>query len=454
MINKQWMKVAALTMVGITLLPLGAEATTVNIQTKTPKKLNTISITKKWFRPRGKPYDSAMLSGGNAEYQGITEKGINYTFSRYGFLADGKPIYGTHGSYHKIKYIGKYGEPQGVVMYKKYMYIQMTFRHNGNKRKGRIVRYDLSKLDKLINKNGKHDKIVRALQKARKYMYTLSSSKSKQTKLQHAAHKHLSSYNYKVYSAVKLGPKFYTGHGQSFSFNPHDKHLYNAAYSLKSDSQKKSHPFKFQKISLTKLKPVKTWKLNIRVRGTEPFLLVFHHQVTKRYLQMHNLTFDKAGNFYFTDTRKGKLISNKKAITKRMGEYTKKPGYKPGSGSGKYKNSYGKDTLIYRGKFNKKGTKVSSISLVQEITHAIGSQDQGLAYSGSNNKLFLIYDNAFMSIPVKKLNHKMSLKTLNFTVLNSDVRRESEGMGIRSDGKGYLVMNRFAEATKSDKKVR
>ena len=137
-----------------------------------------------------------------------------------------------------------------------------------------------------------------------------------------------------------------------------------------------------------------------------------------------------------------------------MGEYTKKPGYKPGSGSGKYKNSYGKDTLIYRGKFNKKGTKVSSISLVQEITHAIGSQDQGLAYSGSNNKLFLIYDNAFMSIPVKKLNHKMSLKTLNFTVLNSDVRRESEGMGIRSDGKGYLVMNRFAEATKSDKKVR
>lgn len=449
MINKQWMKVAALTMVGITLLPLGAEASTINIEAKTPKTVNTLSITKKWFRPRAKPYKGVRLRGSNAKYAGVTEKGVHYTFSRYGFLADGKPIYGTHG-YHKIKYIGKYGEPQGVVIYKKYMYVQMTFRHNGNKRKGRIVRYDLSKLDKLINKNGKHDKIVRALQKARKYMYTLSSSKSKQTKLQHAAHKHLSSYNYKVYSAVRLGPKYYTGHGQGFSFNPHDKHLYNVVYDFKHDYGDAPLPFKFQKISLTKLKPVKTWKINIKLRKTIHIVGPIKLHSTKQWLHLHNLTFDKAGNFYFTEIQSEKIKIRKK----RMGEYTKKKGYKPGSKFGKYRYAYGDTTTIYRGKFNKKGTKISSISLVQKITRSIGSQDQGLAYSGSSNKLFLIYDNAFMSIPVKKLNHKMKLKELNFTVLKSNVYRESEGMGIRSGGKGYLVMNRFAEVAKSNKAVR
>ncbi|VDG21028.1 hypothetical protein [Lactobacillus koreensis] [Lactiplantibacillus mudanjiangensis] len=394
MINKQWMKMAAVTMVGITLLPLGAEATTVNIQAKTPKKVNTISITKKWFRPRGKHYDSVPVNGTKANYLGTTEKGIHYMFSRYGFLADGKPVNGTHKyKYNKIKYIGKYGEPQGVVIYKKYMYVQMSFRHNGNKRKGRIVRYDLSKLDKLINKNGKYDKVVRGLQKARKYIYPLSNSKSgqkKRGKLQRAAHKHLSSYNYKIYSAVTLGPKFYTGHGQSFSFNPHDKHLYNAAYSLKKDNNKTSHPFKFQKISLTKLKPVKTWTLNIRERKTKIWFWFFPKTYTKAYLQMHDLTFDKAGNFYFSRAYKDKVATNKKDIKKRMGEYTKK-GYKPGSKFGAYKNSYGRNTIIYRGKFNKKGTKISSISMVQRVTRAIGSQNQGLAYSGSKNKLFLIY---------------------------------------------------------------
>jgi len=75
---------------------------------------------------------------------------------------------------------------------------------------------------------------------------------------------------------------------------------------------------------------------------------------------------------------------------------------------------------------------------------------QGLAYSNhkGKNRLFLIYDNAFMSIPLNKIS-KLKSKQINFTVLKAANYRESEGMGITSSGYGYLIMNRFAEATRS-----
>ncbi|MFC6290230.1 hypothetical protein [Levilactobacillus angrenensis] len=459
MINKRWLKFAVIIMITVTLLPLDVNAATVNVvDVKSPKSVNTLKITKRWFRPRANKYERQKVSPVSKNYRAVRVfpgKGIHYNFSRYAFLVDGKPVNKYIKKYNKIKYIGRYGEPQAVAIVGHYMYVQMSFRHHGNKRKGRIVKYNLATMDKLINRDGKHDKIVRALQKARKYIYPMSSKskeKAKRGKLKRSAKKHLSKFNYKVYTAVTFGPKFYTGHGQSFSYNPHDKHLYNVAYSLTRDTGKRAHPFKFQKISLKKLKPVKTWKLNVRLRKTKKILWFFPITWTTAYLQIHDLTFDSKGNFYFTRAYSDRKLK-KNAKKARLREYAK--GYRPGSKYSKTRNSRGRGLVIYRGKFkrNRKTKKTSiSITMVEHVSNAIGYQNQGLAYSGSVKRLFLVYDNAFMSIPISKLNHKMSAKSLNFTVLKN--HRESEGMGIRSNGKGYLVLNRYAEATISKVKVK
>jgi hypothetical protein len=97
------------------------------------------------------------------------------------------------------------------------------------------------------------------------------------------------------------------------------------------------------------------------------------------------------------------------------------------------------------------GSSPKKVKMVVRISNSIGTMGQGLAYS--KGRLFLIYDNAFMTMPVKHLS-KLTLKKINFTVLKAVHYRESEGMGITSSGKGYLIMNRLAEAARSEKTVK
>jgi len=62
-------------------------------------------------------------------------------------------------------------------------------------------------------------------------------------------------------------------------------------------------------------------------------------------LQLHDLTFDKSGNFYFTEVTK-----RMQKMKNRTSKY-KKSGFKPGTDHyGKYIKSLGGTVTIYRGK--------------------------------------------------------------------------------------------------------
>jgi len=248
-----------------------------------------------------------------------------------------------------------------------------------------------------------------------------------------------------------------TGHGQSFSYNPkYKKHLYNAAYDLGKDTGKKSHGIRINRISMKLLRPVKRWNLNIRLRKSKwaKFLglkLWPYGTKTTGYLQMHDLTFDNQGRFYFTSkSNKNNPMKLDKKHPKKN-KRNRRRGYRPNSHESKRANDVGRQVYIYQGTL---GSKSASISIVQEVSNAIGSISQGMAFSGKKNRIFLIYDSAFMSLPVNKLGTKMSAKQMNFTVLQSKYYRESEGMGITSSGHGYLILNRVAESVRSGTTVK
>ncbi|MFD1454313.1 hypothetical protein ACFQ44_01300 [Levilactobacillus lanxiensis] len=465
MINKFYQKVLISGLSLMLILPLDVDAfakarptvyATEDIGAGKTKKVNTESITKIWYRPRAnkREYQREKLSGKNKTYNGkriiISEKGKHYEFKRFAFLADGKP---KKMKYYKTGILKKNSEVQGVAIIgknsKAKMYILVTNRRSGkntNHRYGHILKYNLHTLNKYVNKKGKHDKIVRALVKSRKYMYTTSASKSKKKHLRNKAKDKLTPTNYKIYRSVTIGPRFKAGHGQSFAYNPYDKYLYNAAYWLKKDTGKK-HLVTMQRIGLNKLKPVKRWKFYIRIKKKAwhqiwgvKFRWPFQDK-NAGYLQIRDLTFDKNGNFYFA-----KLLGrNKLKKRKRLAIV------KPNKHESKYANQMGKKVQVYRGRLSSHSVKISA---VHQISNSIGSVSQGLSYRKKGNRLFFIYDSAFMSLPLSKINQKFSRKSMHFTVLTRQYYRESEGMGITSDGDGYLIMNRYAEAVKSVGKVR
>lgn len=454
--KKAWLVILIVSLFVSLILPNYAEAKTrtLTIDNKSLKSVKTVKITKRWYRPRAKKggYQRQAVTGKSKKYEGISEKGQHYSFNRFAFLADGKPGK-KFKKYNKIRLLGKYAEPQGVAIVKPkasghtYMFIQMSFNKGNNKRSGRIVRYDLSVLEKYVDKNGKHDKIVRVLKKSKKYITSLSKTKKgiKNWRAKRRdAKKHLSKKSYKIFSTVAVGAKFKMGHGQSFAYNPKDHCLYNAALTLKAD-RGELHPFKFQKINMKDLKPSKTWNLNVRVRRTAKRAGVRYHRL-KTYLQMHDLTFDKGGHFYFTE-----VTHRMKSMKNRYSAYAKH-GFKPTHNHyGKYIKSLGGTVTIYRGTMKKSPGK---IHMMTKISNSIGTMGQGLAYSNRKgmNRIFLVYDNAFMSMPVKNL-RKLKAKQIHFSVLKAKYYRESEGMGITSAGRGYLIMNRFAEATRSSKAI-
>jgi len=354
--------------------------------------------------------------------------------------------------FRKINFIGKYAQPQGVAIVKAtkraktYMYVQMSFNHGNNNRKGRIVRYDLAVINKYVNKKNKHNQLYKALIKSNKYRYSLHTSKAERKKLKNQAKKKLSKTNYKLYQAVVLGPKFKTGHGQSFGYDPKGKQLYNASYRLKHDHGTKAHLVRLQTISRSKLKPIKTRKFVLRISKNAWFGFIRHTKGQKYYyLQLHDLTFDKNGKFYFSRTfgLRDKILLN---VTRGI-----RKGYKPSKHESQFSHDVGQKVQIFQGTLTKNSVKVK---LVQQVSNAIGSVGQGLSYSGKNNRVYLTYDCAFMSFPIKKIKHQMTTSDVNFTVLQSKYYRESEGMGITSSGYGYMIFNRVAEAARSDMKVR
>ncbi|MCL2116773.1 MAG: hypothetical protein FWH29_11195 [Methanobrevibacter sp.] len=261
---------------------------------------------------------------------------------------------------------------QSIAIDGKYMYILSS--HGYNVKKGFIVRYNTDLLKKYKLNQGK------GLVSLRKLGASLRDDENltKNQKL--------------IKKAIKIGPVFNTGHGQSLAYNPKTKSLW-----MWQDDNYLSSKLKLMRISMKTLKPVSMYKFTVS------------YEKNKKVNKIRNLAFDKNGDFYFNQ------------ITPSNGD------------------------RIFKGKFVNNRIKVEFLATIQNRP---GVHAQALALNRVSNRLYLVFDGVFYSIPVDKLcNFTLTKNDFEYTVLNT--KRESEGMSFDNRGNTYLLLIRGSEVLKS-----
>lgn len=298
-----------------------------------------------------------------------TDGNRNYTFETEYFLPmnwRGVKDTGTNEYWYNC---------QAISIQGKYMYVLTSSGHDLNK--GFIVRYDMDILNK-YNISTNNSSSMRDLGYDLEYNNYL-------TKNQKAIKK-----------AIKVGPIFNTGHGQSLSYNSKD----NSMWMWQDDGSNKS--IRLMSIDMDKLKPNKTYNLSVNYKN---------HKIK----QFRNLAFDKDGNFY--------------------ADYTKKS----------TKNSNG-SSLIFKGKvLNDTSVKIEHLGTVKNRP---GTYSQSLAINPTTNRMYLVSDGAFYTVPVDELNNKtVSKDDFHYSIF--DTNREFEGVSFDDEGNSYLLALRGTEVLKS-----
>lgn len=289
-----------------------------------------------------------------------------YTFKTEYFLPmSGKKI-GKKGEYNEYWY-----NCQAVAISGKYMYILTSSGYNLNK--GFIVRYDMNMLNK-FGVNGKN------LVELRKIGASLRDNKN------------LTVTQKKIKKAIKIGPVFNTGHGQSLSFNPKTKSLW-----MWQDDKYLSTKLKLMKIDMKKLKPSSIYKFTINYKN-------------KKINKVRNLAFDKDGNFYFNQLE-----------------------------------SRSEGDRIFKGKILNNKLKIQLLAIVK---YRPGWHAQTLAINPVSNRLYMVFDGVFYTIPVAKLcKYTLTKYDFQYTILNT--KREFEGISFDKYGNSYLLLIRGSEILKS-----
>ncbi|MEJ6401064.1 hypothetical protein [Nicoliella lavandulae] len=231
------------------------------------------------------------------------------------------------------------GSPQSGALVGKYLYAMYNANRSesDNDRKDYIVRYDLSKLQN----------------------------------------------NQFPADAIKQGPEFDGGHGQSLSYNPKTKQL---------------------------------WFLNI-ARGSDT-------HAAAELVSKSTLTPTNSVQFKFSSN--GSSIDNNLAFDKNGYAYTY---VKSGGGNvpqGAYK--------IYRGKITTKGVHFDLMK--SAIRHSAGAIPQGFGYNPKNGRLYFVSDSSIVSAPANKLNN---LSKSDVKYIHADSTREFEGLLFNASGKGFLI---------------
>jgi hypothetical protein len=202
----------------------------------------------------------------------------------------------------------------------------------------------------------------------------------------------------KVKAAIKKGPVFNAGHGQGLSYNPVRDSLFTWSYKAGTDNMQ------LQEIDIATLKVKNTWVFGMFNVGGK--------RVVKAK-GVFNLDWDSEGNFYFDQVQ----VSPS-----------------PGTSSGSVK--------IFVGQI--KGKKVTVRALPQTIKHRPGTLDQGLGVNRALNRLYLVSDDAFYSLPLDKaLAGELKKTDMEYTVLDS--KRECEGIKFDEQGRAYMLINSGSE---------
>lgn len=264
----------------------------------------------------------------------------------------------------------RWGNPQSIAISKSgYMYV--VYCPTNLKNTGRIVRYDMAALDRFnVTENPK------ALQKV--YVKHDGQYTARQKAIQ---------------SAIKVGPLFTTGHGQSLAYNPKTKGLY-----MWRDKEKKArvpvnHLGYIQHINAKTLRPDWAVRFHLRSNGL-------------RVPGGHTLTFDRGGNAYFWSN--------------------------PGFGG-----------YIYKGKISKK--KVKFRLTRQILRHIPGTRIQSMGYNPLRKRLLLVSDGSIASFKASKLKGRGHLTNRSFDYSALTPRREFEGLAYDPAGHAYLLVNHQPE---------
>ncbi|MCL2156974.1 MAG: hypothetical protein FWH54_03015 [Methanobrevibacter sp.] len=323
------------------------------------KKPNKYAISPQWSKTKGfeTKKNKIKTKDGNKKY----------TFKTEYFLPTSGKLIGKKGNFNEYWY-----NCQSIVIEGKYMYILTS--HGYNVKKGFIVRYDMKMLNKFNLNKGKN------LANLRKIGAALRDEKNltKNQKL--------------ISKAIKIGPVFNTGHGQSLAYNPKTKSLW-----MWQDDNWTSPTLKLMRINMKTLKPFHIYKFKVSYDN-------------KKINRVRNLAFDKKGDFYFHQ-----IITPSR------------------------------EDRIFKGKIVNDRIEVKFLATIKNRP---GWYAQSLAINRVSNSLFLAFDGVFYSIPLAKLN-KYTLNNTDFEYTVLDTKRETQGLSFDRYGNTYLLLIRGSEVLKS-----
>ncbi|QEA31875.1 hypothetical protein [Secundilactobacillus malefermentans] len=332
---------------------------------------------------------SALTGYGNTRK--LNNKKVHFVkvpkkYSHISNKATNRTVYSTRGN--KVNFISNYllpypgknnqrwGNPQSIAISKSgFMYI--LYCPTNTKNRGRIVRYNLTKLNAL------------GVQKHRSTFqktFVKVNGKYSATKLAYQ-------------NAIKVGPLFNTGHGQSLAYNRKNHGLYMWIDNEKTARVPVSKWGYIAHISAKSLKPDRKIRFKLSRNGTW-------------IPGGHNLTFDNSGNAYFWTN--------------------------PGSGANVFKGK------IHHSKVKFRRTK-------QILKHLPGTRLQGMGYNPVRHRLMLVSDDSLASFPTSKLVGKGHLTNGSFNWSAFAPKREFEGVAYGNSSRAYLLVNHNPEVLVSDR---
>lgn len=357
-------------LIGIVILGLGAglfggptaqAMTTVDQSSAAlvnPGTLRTLDDAQVHFTPVPRTYATAANLNGINKI--VSDRGNPVTFATTYLL----PIPGYD---HQA-----WGDPQSEMVVGRYLYVIYcpTAWHN----RGRIVRFDMAKL-----------KNLQATPVDIQRVYSAAADSS--------AHERA------IRTAIKVGPAFVTGHGQSLAFDWRTHSLYMWC-DRESAPRVPVNQFGYlQQISPKSLRPVH--RIRFRLRAGE-FAVPGGHV----------LAFDRSGRAYFWTRPNNHEV--------RL-----------------YQGRVGRRHVIFR------LTK-------QVLAHGPGTRVQSLAFNPHNGRLYLVADDSIASLPVAKLAGDGHLTSADVHWTHFASKREFEGLSFAANGRAYLMSNHQPEVLTSD----
>ncbi|NLR12673.1 hypothetical protein HEQ45_09530 [Lactobacillus sp. ZJLC29-4] len=263
-----------------------------------------------------------------------------------------------------------WGNPQSMTTDNRYLYV--IYCPTAWKNRGRLVRYDLRKL-------AANHVTPRDLQR----VYVTKAKKARAIK-----------------RAIKIGPAFVTGHGQSLAYNWKEHHLYMWCDRESAPRVPTSQYGYMTQISGRRLKPTR----QVRCRLKQGKFAVPGG---------HVLTFDHSGHAYFWSRPTAHRV------------------------------------YLYRGTVRAHHVKF-------RLTHQVlrrgpGTRVQSIAYNSRTKRLYLVADDSIANLPVRKLAGRGHLTSRDIRWNRFSSRREFEGLTFARNGRAYLLSNHNPEVMISNR---